>query len=233
MRRYLIIPGFILLIASSFFAQALIPDSPVMVIESSWERARQTRKKTEPAPSSAPERMRTSNDRNFSREVLNQLPKGATDPRETTIDARRGALEKVVQDSQDPVPDNSTGYFYIAKMRNDSEKKIDVIFWEYRFIELANPSNVVRRQFLCAANLKPGEKRDLSAFSLLGPSEVISAESLADITQKLFDEKVTVNRIEYSDDSIIQRSDWKYDDVRKPVERATSTSWGKEICRGI
>ncbi|MEP6788407.1 MAG: hypothetical protein ABJB40_08250, partial [Acidobacteriota bacterium] len=103
----------------------------------------------------------------------------------------------------------------------------------YRFTELANPSNVVRRQFLCSANIKPGDSKDLSVFSTLGPSDVISAESLAKATERLFDEKIIVNRIEFSDGAMIERRDWKYEDVRKAVERATSTHWGKEVCRGL
>ena len=74
---------------------------------------------------------------------------------------------------------------------------------------------------------------ELSVFSLLGPSDTIDAESLAKSTNKLFDENVRINRIELSDDTILQRNDWKYDDVRSSIKRATSTPWGKEICRAL
>ena len=92
---------------------------------------------------------------------------------------------------------------------------------------------MVRRQFLCAANMKPGETRDLTAFSSLGPSEVISAGTLASPEDKRFVEKVRMNRIEYADGSVVQRNDWKFEEVQKAVERATSTPWGKEICRAL
>jgi hypothetical protein len=81
--------------------------------------------------------------------------------------------------------------------------------------------------------LRNGASKELPAFSTLGPSEVIDAESLAKSGGKLFDEKVIVNRVEFSDDSVIQRGNWKLDDVRDAVNRATAAPWGKEICRAL
>ena len=98
---------------------------------------------------------------------------------------------------------------------------------------IARPTNVVRRQFLCSVNLKNGDSKDLSVFSLLAPSDVIDAESLAKSTDKLFDEKVFVNRIEFADGTLRQRGNWKYEDVQNSVERATSVGWGNETCRGL
>ena len=118
-------------------------------------------------------------------------------------------------------------------MRNDSGKTVEIIYWEYRFTEIANPANVVRRQFLCSVKLKNGASKELPAFSTLGPSEVIDANSLAKSTGKLFDEKVIVNRIEFADGAIVQRNNWKFEDVKKAVERATSTPWNKETCRAL
>lgn len=222
----------ILLIIPYSFGQNPNQDSPVTIVESNWQRARKPQQKPD-NEAVGPVRLMTADDKNFQRTAREQQSKGAIDPRETTVDGRRAALEKVVQDSRTPKQDDSNGYFYFAKVKNDGSKKIEVIFWEYRFTELENPLNIVRRQFLCAAKLKPGEKFDLSAFSMLGPSDVIAAESLAKTTEKIFDEKVIVNRIEYSDGSLVQRRDWKYDDVSKAVDRVTSTSWGREVCRSI
>jgi hypothetical protein len=118
-------------------------------------------------------------------------------------------------------------------VRNDSGQTIKVIYWEYSFTEIARPTNTVRRQFLCGLNLKKGGEAELSAFSLLAPSDVIDASSLSKPKEKLFDEKVQVNRIELSDGSILQRGNWKLKDVQSDVDRATSTPWGKEICRAL
>jgi len=89
----------------------------------------------------------------------------------------------------------------------------------------------VRRQFLCASKMKPGEKLELSAISLFGPSEVISADSLKDPDQKLFDEKILLNRIEFADGAILQRRDWKMAEVKASVEKAIAAPWGKDVCK--
>ena len=81
--------------------------------------------------------------------------------------------------------------------------------------------------------MKPAAKRDLWIFSLLGPSGSISIESLKNVTTPLFDEKVYINRIEFTDDSVLQRPGWNFDDVKKGVASATSTPWGNEVCRAI
>ena len=222
----------VLLIASCALAQNTGSPSPLTILESSWQHARQPAKKIE-NQTVPPVRAMTADDKNFRRGALDQQSKSTVDPVENTPDGRRAALEKIVRDSETPKSGDTNGYSYLAKVKNDGSKKIDVVFWEYRFIELANPTSLVRRQFLCSAKMKPGETRDLSAFSLLGPSEVISADSLANPEDKRFDEKVRVNRIEFSDGSMVQRRDWKYEDVQKAVERATSTPWGKEVCRSI
>jgi hypothetical protein len=223
---------FVLLVAPCCFAQTPPQNSPVTILESSWQRSRHAQKKPD-GSDVGPARGMTSDNKYYQRTARENQTKGAIDPNEYTIDGRSAALEKNVQEARTPKIDDITGYLYLANVRNDGGKKIEVIFWEYRFTELANPANVVRRQFLCSANIKPGEKKELVVFSQLGPSDVISAESLAKATDRLFDEKVFVNRIEYSDGTTVQRGAWKYDDFRKAIDRATSTPWGKEVCRGL
>lgn len=232
MRKSLKVPILILLITPYCFAQDANEDSLITILNFNWQRARLASKKTD-NEAVRPVRMMTPENKNFQRNAREQQSKGAIDPNEYTVDGRSAALEKNVQEARAAKTEDSNGYLYLANVKNDSDRTTEVIFWEYRFVELANPSNVVRRQILCAAKLKPGEKMELSAFSLLGPSDVISAESLAKATGRLFDEKILVNRIEYADGAILQRRDWKYADVRKAVERAISTSWGKDICRAI
>lgn len=221
------VPILVLLIAPYCFAQ-----DPVTILDFSWQRARLAARKVS-NDDVTPARAMTPDDKYFQRTIRENQSKSTVDPRENTIDGRRDALEKIVQESRTAKPGDTNGYTYLANIKNDSPKTVTVVFWEYRFTELANPANVVRRQFLCSANLKPGDKKGLVIFSTLGPSDVIDAESLAKATDKLFDEKVVVNRIEYSDGTLRQRGNWKYDDFQKAIGRATSTPWGKEVCRGF
>jgi hypothetical protein len=154
-------------------------------------------------------------------------------PSDLTIDGRRAALDKIEQQARTPNAKTVPGFNYSLRVRNDGDKTAKVIYWEYQFAELATPTIVVRRQFLCCVNLNKGGEVELIAFSTLGPTDVVNAETLAKPDEKRFTEKTLVNRIEYSDDSILQRGNWKLADVKAAVERATATPWGKEMCRPL
>src|SRR5262249_48428335 len=146
-----------------------------------------------------------------------------SNPSEDSVDGRAQQIEKNVEESRTPKGDDVYGFTYNASVRNDSGQTVKVIFWEYAFTEIAHPANVIRRQFLCGVDLKKGQKMELTAFSLLGPSDTVDAKSLDKPDDKLFKEQVTINRIELADDSILQRGNWKYADMGPAIQRATST----------
>lgn len=157
---------------------------------------------------------------------------GARDPAADTTDGRAAALERMVQDSRKPDRKPIDGFSYRVKVKNGSDKLIDVIFWEYQFIDAANPQLVARRQFLCGLSLKPGKDKDVLVFSLSGPSEVVSADSLSNSANKDPQERVLINRVEYEDGSIWQRPDWSFAEIRLTYARAMATPW-TEMCRGL
>lgn len=207
-------------------------DSPVAVLEFRWYRDRKAAAVTNPG-NIVPARAVIPENKKFQREARAQLSPGAIDPNTLTIDGRSEALEKITQESRAAQGKAVEGFAYLATLRNDSASAIDVIFLEFQFTELANPANRVRRQFLCAARIKPKEKIDLHVFSSLGPSDVISVESLSNEAGKLFDSRVTINRIEYSNGAILQRKDWSYTSLKAAIDRAVAEPWGSEMCRGI
>src|SRR3982751_3519367 len=211
---------FLVLLFSSFcFSQ----QEPLPVVSSRWQRT-VMQGQTPDNPAQAPMRAVTNDNKYFQRKNREGQTNVTVDPNDTTEDGRRAAMDKAVQESRTRKAADVPGYSYVAEVRNASGKKIAVVYWEYRFTEIANPANTVRRQFLCAANLKNGGAKALSAFSTLGPSDVIDASSLAKSTEKLFNEDVRVNRIEFEDGSILQRPDWKFDDVKKAVEDRKSNA---------
>lgn len=215
----------ILVISSCCFSQ-----EPVPILSTRWFRT----VKPAPKPSitaGGPVKPVNPDEKNFQRKAREQRTDNPIDPYDASIDGRSAAIDKAVRQSRAPQPDDVSGYTYVADARNDSGQTVEVIFWEIQFTEIARPTNVVRRQFLCGVKVKNGERKELSAFSLLGPSDVLDVESLKKSTEKLFEEKAQVNRIELSDGKVLQRNNWKYSDVKAAVDRATSTPWGNEICR--
>ena len=217
----------IILTSSYSFAQ-----DPVTILGSRWYRTNKPAPKTEIQPT-VPARPVNVDDKYFQRKAREARTDNPRDPYEDSIEGRSAAMERSVAQSRAPQPDDVMGYTYVAEVRNDTGQPVHIIFWEYQFTEIAHPQNVVRRQFLCGVKIKDAEKKALSVFSTLGPSDVLTVESLAKPDQKLFEERVQINRIELSDGNVLQRDNWKYSDVKKDVDRATSTPWGNEICRAL
>jgi hypothetical protein len=206
--------------------------SSVVVVSFKWAKTRQVMEKIE-APNSAPatDAMAPQN-RVFQRNARVNDPPGKRDPNQDTLEGRSAAIEKNVQESRTPQSKPVDAFSYKVKFQNTSAQGVDILFWEYQFIDRADPSTVTRRQFLCAANIKPGKDKELVALSLSGPS-VVNVNTLAKNSDKPFDEKVVINRVEYSDGSIWQRKDWNFGEIRMTYRRAISTPWTTEMCRGL
>ena len=233
--RVFLLPLLLLLPAAAAAAQQPAPNAdaaPMPVISFKWSKSTRAAPKGE-APQTGPAAALTGADKNFERNKRINDPAGVRDPKADTIDARSAALEKSVQESRSNPRGPSDVYEYHAKVRNDFKQPVEVVFWEYRFAEPANPDNPTRRQFLCGVSIKPGKEKELLALIGSGPVPVVSAESLGANAAANLRESAVVNRIEYSDGTIWQRKGWNYAEVRSAVARATSTPWSGEMCRGL
>jgi hypothetical protein len=209
-----------------------IQDGSVVVLNFKYFKSRQIIKNPE-SPITAPAPDMSVVKKNDLRNPLPRATIGVIDPNTQTTDGRAAALEKNVQEARSPKSTRVDGYEYLAKIRNTHTKNIEIVFWEYQFKELSNPENVVRRQFLCGVKIKPGKERELHAFSVLGPGDVVSVGSLTDQSRDLFEQKAVINRVEYADGSIMQRKDWNFAAMKSSIERAIRTPWGTEMCRSL
>lgn len=206
--------------------------APVSVLGYRWAKSRQPAPKAE-ATASGPAAAMTPANRNFERNRRINDPAGVRDPNADTIDARSAALEKSVQESRSVGHEARDVFEYRAKVRNDGAKAVEVLFWEYRFAEPSDASNVARRQFLCGVKIRPGKEKELLALTLSAPGVVVSAGGLGERAAGSPQEKVVINRVEYADGTVWQRADWKFAEVRSAVARVTSTPWGGEMCRAL
>lgn len=201
---------------------------PVTVVSFKWFKDRQT---VAPESASAPAAAMIPQNRNFERNRRANNSPGERDPNLDTIDGRSAALEKAVQDSRAPKPVD--GFAYRAKVHNASANAIEIIFWEFQFKESATAAPLLRRQFLCGVAIKSGKDRELQAFSLSGPQDVVSVNILAKKPESPGAEQVIINRVEFADGSIWQRKDWNFGEVRLSYARAVATPWGTEMCRSL
>ena len=203
---------------------------PVLVVSARWARSRMTVEQAE-STSVPPVAAVISANKIIERNRRADIPAGARDPNLDTVDGRSAALEKSVQDSRAAKPVD--GFVYRVKVHNTTTRRIEFVFWEYQFIDQTNATPMSRRQFLCGVLIKPDKDKDIEAFSMSGPSDVVSVEMLSKKSENLFEEKAVINRVEYADGSIWQRKGWHLAEVKLGYERALRTPWKSEMCRGL
>jgi len=205
-------------------------ENSTVVVSFKWSPVRRIPRRQE-VPNMAPPPEMTAGNKNGGRIARINNPQ-IPDPNEQTIDGRSAAMEKIVQESRVANPKPIDGFLYETRIRNAGIKPIEIVFWEYAFIDQAN-TVVARHQFLCGVKIKPGKEKDVSVFSLLRPSDVINAASAGDKSPTGLRERVLLNRVEYTDGSIWQRRDWNFGEIKMSYKRVIETPWEGEMCRGL
>lgn len=206
------------------------PDaSQIAVLSFKWSKSQQPAK-TSGADKPIPAGAMTQANKNLERNARTNDPAGVRDPNADTLDARGAALEKSVQSAQNAGNAANDGFAYHAKIQNGSKQVVEVVFWEYQFIDSANPGEVTRRQFLCGVNIKPGKEKELLAFTVAGPPHTVDAKTPG----STFKEQVVINRVEFADGKSWMRKDWNANEIKSGYQRAMATPWApNEMCRAL
>lgn len=204
-------------------------DSQLSVSNFKWSRVRRT-VETPKVEGNSPQQAMIPQNRNFARNSRVNDPQGVRDPNADTLDGRSAAMEKNVAESRAPQSKAMDGYAYRIKVQNEGTKVVEIIFWEYRSHDPANPDLLTRRQFLCGVNIPGGKGKELEGFSLSGPSDVVSVKTLDSGGLK---ENVLINRVEYSDGSIWQRNAWNLAEVKERYERVLREQWLPGMCKAL
>ena len=205
------------------------PDgSQVAVLTFKWSKSRKTIAASA-SDNPLPARAVTQADKNLERNARVNDPAGRRDPNADTLDARGQALEAITQ-SANKKDKTVDGFAYQVRLHNTSKQTVEVVFWEYQFIDAANPGNVTRRQFLCGVKIKPDKDKELLAFEMSGPGETVSASSPATTLQ----EKAVINRVEFADGKSWMRKDWNANEIKEAYQRAMARPWSpNEMCRAL
>src|SRR5437016_8510595 len=122
--------------------------SQITVVSFKWSKSRQKIDTSAP-DKPLPARAMTQADKNYDRNVRINDPAGVRDPNADTLDGRGAALEKSVRDAVKPEAKAVDLFAYQATIQNPSKQAVEVIFWEYQFVDRANPTIVTRQKFLC------------------------------------------------------------------------------------
>jgi hypothetical protein len=229
----LLLPLLLSFAATQSGSSASIDSSaPISVISYKWSKSRRNVEKTEQGSQTPASAMIPAN-KNFARNARINDPAGVRDPNADTIDGRSAAIERSVQESRSTQPKSLEGFLYKVKIQNSTDKLVEIVFWEYRFTDPSDPKLMTRHQFLCGITLKGAKDKELEGFSFSGPAEVINVGSLAQKSDKIFQEKVVINRVEYADGTIWQRKDWNFAEVKYHYERVLREPWAPGMCKGL
>ena len=205
--------------------------SPLVVTSFKWSHARRA-VETKADEVTVPARAMIPQNKNFARNVRMNDPQGVRDPNSDTLDGRSAQIEKNVQEARSPQTKQVDGFAYRVKIKNSAAQVVEILFWEYQFIDPANESNTTRHQFLCGLSLAQGKEKELEGFSVSSPASVVNVESLGK-KDSSFREKVVINRVEYADGTIWQRKDWSLKEVKASYERALTEKWQPGMCKGL
>lgn len=108
-------------------------------------------------------------------------------------------------------------YLYHLEVKNIGTRKIKSFAWEYQSSGVSDPSD---RQFYCAVNAKPNDKKEFKLLAPFAPSRVVDARSAGQKT----DNKgvVVINKVEYAEGPNWVRPGWRQatfsDGVTRKVE---------------
>ena len=95
-------------------------------------------------------------------------------------------------------------FLYSVQVRNNGAKMIKAIDWDYVFFNLADRSELGRRQFRTEEKIAPGKSKELKFFLGTPPTQTVSIHSLVKNERANLGEGVVIVRVEYLDGSVWQ-----------------------------
>lgn len=128
--------------------------------------------------------------------------------RQNEILAKQGKPQGLPPNRTRPIDakprDPWTSYVYEVKFKNNGQKAIRTITWEYVFSEPETKQELGRRQFISKANIDPGKTKTLISNSGAPPTDTINAARADKKLRDQFAEQIVIQKIEYVDGSIWQ-----------------------------
>src|SRR5262249_8445376 len=102
--------------------------APLTVTSFKWSRVHRN-VQTPADDSTAPAQAMIPQNRNFARNARVNDPAGVRDPNADTLDGRRAAMDKNVQESRTTKPKETDGFAYHIKVQNSGTKVVEIVFW--------------------------------------------------------------------------------------------------------
>ena len=202
--KHLYLPVLLLLLTVTAAAQTSDDSSTLSVLQKKWQinavRTYQSVPNTDPfrANNDFNQRLRDQKDANNANEYQfrNNLPVEAARPRFNNADVLRRNENKLL-------------YLYQIKLRNNGEKTIKRVVWDYVFFDSQTGEEVGKRRFTSDTDLKPLDTDKIIVSDNIAPIRVIKVVNSGKNPPARYREEVSIKSIEYSDGTIWQAGDSK------------------------
>jgi hypothetical protein len=195
----------IVLLAITLYAVAAPPtfsqdaSAPLTILKLSWERERLTMNPSMAPLASAEELVETSRRERQLAAARNSNDRGRAGRLETDTINHTGAVAKA---REGELPRD--GYRYKVTLRNDTDKIVKSVEWDYLFIDPTTNEIAMRHQFASDETIKPGKSKEISVLYLVRPVKTVTVRMLVKKDPLPFTEKVIVARVQFSDGSAWQ-----------------------------
>lgn len=93
-------------------------------------------------------------------------------------------------------------FLYSAQVRNNGEKTITAVDWDYVFFDTNSQNEVGRRQFRSEVKIAPGKSKEFRYVITTPPAQTVSIHSLDKNERANLGEGILIVRVEYSDGSV-------------------------------
>jgi len=143
-----------------------------------------------------------------------RMIRGAQDPgRQTNIPtteihdqgARRVELRVMEKQAVKTAEKPAENYHFQLELKNAGANVVRGFVWEFQPTSMTD--DYQPKQYLCALEVKPNEKKNLDVWTPYLPMKVVSAN---ESKNTLAEGKVVINKIEYSDGSVWKISGWNF-----------------------
>jgi hypothetical protein len=133
--------------------------------------------------------------------ITTPIPSGASDHNSRIADLR--SMEKKAEKSAAVAP--LPTYQLRLELKNTGTNVVRSLAWQFK--PTAMPEDYEPKQYLCALQVKPKEKKLLELWTPYAPVKVINVDERSNA---LKDGEVVINKIEYADGSVWTRRGWNY-----------------------
>lgn len=93
-------------------------------------------------------------------------------------------------------------YTYQVQIKNAGEATIEAVDWEYLFLDGLTGGEMARHRFQSFRRAKPGKSLTLSGTSAAPPTRVVNAAAARNGRGNLFEERIVVRCVAYSDGTV-------------------------------